>query len=260
MKCNKNLDSEKVVKVKKQLTHNDIEKIYKMICNYYEEYLKQHGVKLPKLSDTQGNYTKDALVLVYLAQDYPNTIKVSKEELTQFIRQYYPNINDVQQARHLGAQKGWFIAAGGRDNRDVVLDRGEYQLISLEKPYPNFKGHRIEITETKFSSYWENLKVQYGNRCVTCGSEEGKPNIHWPNTITRLQEAHKDPNKPLVPGNIIPQCQKCNRPDRNNWVYDERGRVIKLANPNVIKRSDKEIRWKVYKILYQEFKGKNPNE
>jgi len=35
---------------------------------------------------------------------------------------------------------------------------------------------------------------------------------------------------------------------------------MKLANPNVIKRSDEKIRWKVYKILYEEFKGVNPNE
>ena len=244
----------------KRLSNDEIKKIYEMISKNYNKYLRQSGVKLPKLTDIQGNYTKDVLVLVYLAQGYPNTRKVSKGELTQFIRQYYPNINDVQQARHLGAQKGWFIAAGGRDNRDVVLTRGEYKLISLEKPYPAFHGHRIEKIETGFPSYWENLKKQYKYRCATCGSEEGKPNIHWPNTVTKLQKGHKDPNKPLVPGNIIPQCQKCNRGDRNNWVYDERGRVIKLANPIVIKRSDKEIRWKVYKILYKEFKGQNPNE
>jgi len=77
-----------------------------MICEYYEKYLKQYGVKLPKLTDTQGNYTKDALVLVYLAQDYPKIKKASKGDLTQFIRQYYPDVVDVQQARHLGAQIG----------------------------------------------------------------------------------------------------------------------------------------------------------
>jgi len=241
--------------MKKHLSNNEIREIYSMISDYYKKFLEKYGVKLPKLTDTKSNYTKDALVLVYLAQDYPDTKKVSKEELTQFIRQYYPNVPDVQQARHLGAQKGWFIAAGGRDNKDVILARGEYQLISLEKPYPAFHGHRIEDTEE-----WEELKRQYGYRCATCGSKEGEPNIHWPNTITRLQKAHMDPSKPLVPGNIIPQCEKCNRADRNNWVYDERGRVIKLANPIVIKRSEKEIRWKVYKILYEEFKGINPNE
>jgi hypothetical protein len=225
----------------KRLSDEKIKKIYETICEYYEKYLKQYEVKLPKLTDRQGNYTKDALVLVYLAEGYPRTKKISKRELTQFIRQYYPDVTDVQQARHLGAQKGWFIASGTRGNMMVTLESGEYQLVTLEEPYPFFKGHRIEETEE-----WENLKKQYGYRCAICGSKEGKPHIHWPTTITKLQKAHMDPNKPLVTGNIIPQCEKCNRADRNNWVYDERGRVIKLANPKVIKRSDKKVRWEVY--------------
>lgn len=241
--------------IMKKLSSADINSTYEMIQQHYDKYLKKYDVKLPKLTDAYKRYTKDALVLVYLSQNYPNTRKVSKNELTQFIRRYYPNTNDVQQARHLGAQKGWFIAAGGRDNRDVVLTRGEYQLVSLEKPYPAFHGHRVEETED-----WEVLKEQYGYRCATCGSKEGERNIHWPNTITKLHKAHMDPHKPLIKGNIIIQCEKCNRADRNNWVYDERGRAIKLANPNVIKRSDKEVRRKVYKILYEEFKGRNPNE
>lgn len=238
----------------KKLTDSQIENAYRLILAYHEKYLKQYGVKPPRLRSATG-YTKDALILIYLAQDYPDTKPVSKMELTQFIRQFYPGTNDVQQARHLGMQKGWFIAAGGRDNRDVKLDRGEYQLLSLEKPYPAFHGHRVESSQD-----WEKIKEQYGYRCVTCGSKEGEANIHYPNTKTKLQKSHLDPNKPLVPGNIIPQCEKCNRADRNNWVYDERGRVIKLANPNVIRRSDRQIRWKVYKILYEEFQGRDPNE
>jgi predicted restriction endonuclease len=238
-----------------KLSDEKIKKIYDMLCEYYDKYLRQYGVKLPKLTDKEGNYTKDALVLVYLSHGYPKTKSASKGELTQFIRQFYPDVADVQQARHLGAQKGWFIVSGTRGNRHVTLKSGEYKLITFEKPYPAFKEHRIEET-----GEWKNLKKQYGYGCVTCGSREGNPHIHWPNTITRLQKAHINPNKPLVAGNIIPQCEKCNRADRNNWVYDERGRVIKLANPNVIKRSDKEVRWRVYKILYQEFNGRNPNE
>ena len=91
------------------LNKKSIESIYKTICEFHEKYLKQFGVKLPKLYDSQGNFTKDALVLVYLAYDYPNTRKVSKEELIKFVRSYYPNTNDIQQARHLGAQAGWWI-------------------------------------------------------------------------------------------------------------------------------------------------------
>ena len=65
---------------------------------YLNEYLKK-----------KGKYTKDALTLVYLAQGYPDTKVISKKELTEFIQKFYPDVLDVQQARHLGAQKGWFI-------------------------------------------------------------------------------------------------------------------------------------------------------
>jgi hypothetical protein len=121
-----------------------IENIYQTICEFYKKYLHQFGVKLPKLYDAKNNFTKDAVVLVYLAYDYPKTREVSKEELTRFIKSYYPNTNDVQQARHLGAQAGWWIVAGGRDNIVLSIKRGSYQLYTLEQPYPNFKkGHRV---------------------------------------------------------------------------------------------------------------------
>jgi len=231
------------------LNKKSIESIYKTICEFHEKYLKQSGVNLPKLYNQQRNFTKDALVLVYLAYDYPNTRKVSKEELTKFVRSYYPNTNDVQQARHLGAQAGWWIVAGGRDNIVLKIKRGFYQLYTLEQPYPGFKkGHRISETDG-----WDEIKEKYNFRCATCGSQENKPHFHWPATKTILQKAHMNPNKPLFAGNIIPQCQKCNRGDRNRWVYDEKGRVIKIANPEVIKACSKEVRKKVYNILRKEF-------
>lgn len=236
------------------LSKTEIKQIHKLIKDYHDKFLKRYGVKMPRLKDRKGKYVKDALILIYLTVGYPKTKKVSKTELTQFIRKFYPNVNDVQQARHLGAQKGWYIAAGGRDNIVVNLKRGEYQLYTLEQPYAGFHGHRIEDT-----SNWDSLKKQYGYRCATCGSVEGKPNIHWHNTATKLQKSHMDPTKPLKKGNMIPQCQKCNRADRNNWVYDERGRVIKIANPKVIIRSNDDIQLKVYKILYKKFKGTNPH-
>lgn len=174
------------------MTDKEIEEVYHIVKEHYEKYLIRHGVKLPKLKNADGTYVKDALVLVYLTRFYPSTVSVMKGELTEFIRKFYPKTNDVQQARHLGAQKGWFISAGGRDNVHVKKS-GEYRLITLEKPYPNFKGHRIKAT-----SDWEEIKSQYGNRCATCGSEEGKKNLHYPNTITRLQKAHIDPFKKFV--------------------------------------------------------------
>lgn len=238
-----------------KLSSEQIKEQYGLIKQYHAKYLKKYGVNLPKLQDKDKKFTKNALTLVYLSAGYPKTRTISKTELTQFVRNYYPNINDVQQARHLGAQSGWWIVAGGRDNIVAKVKRGFYQLYTLERPYPDFKkGHRTSNTAD-----WEKIKAQYGNRCATCGSLEGEPHLHWTGTKTKLQKSHKNPNKPLVAGNIIPQCQKCNQADRNRWVYDDKGRVIKLAKPSFILNSDKDIIWKVYQVLYKKYGGKNPN-
>lgn len=237
-----------------KITKTKIIEQYNLIKNYHQKYLKKFSVILPKLFDNHKKFTKNGLVLIYLSLGYPKTKAVSKTELTQFIRQFYPNVNDVQQARHLGAQAGWWIVAGGRDNIVVEIKNGFYQLYSLEEPYPSFKkGHRISGIKD-----WQKIKEAYGLRCATCGSRDGEPHLHWSATKTKLQKSHMDPNKPLIAGNIIPQCQKCNRGDRNRWVYDEKGRVIKLAKPSFVKNFDKDIQWKIYQILYKEFKGKNP--
>lgn len=149
------------------LNEDSIENIYNTIQEFHKKYLNQYGVKLPSLYNKNKKFTKDALTLVYLSYNYPNTRKVSKEELTRFIRSYYPYTNDVQQARHLGAQAGWWIVAGGRDNIVLRIGRGFYQLYTLEQPYPGFKkGHRIAETDG-----WETIKEKYNFRCATCGSQ-----------------------------------------------------------------------------------------
>jgi len=235
---------------REELSKDEIIAIYDIIKEYHQKFLEQQGVRLPKLYTSRREFTKDALTLVYLARNYPKTEPVSKEELTKFIRRFYPDVNDVQQARHLGAQKGFYIVSGGRADFQKNLRRGYYQLITLKEAYPAFHGHRIVKTED-----WEELKAQYGYRCATCGSKEGEPSFHWPDTITRLQKAHMDPRKPLESGNIIPQCEKCNRGDRNRWIYDERGRVIKIANPSVINSCDEKVQLSIYKILSKKFKN-----
>lgn len=93
---------------------------------------------------------------------------------------------------------------------------------------------------------------KYNNRCATCGSIEGEPNIHYPNVTTQLQKGHKNPNKPLEYGNIIPQCDQCNIQDRNNFVYNNKGRVIKIANPRFVLRSDKATKKAMYDLLKRE--------
>lgn len=47
---------------------------------------------------------------------------------------------------------------------------------------------------------------------------------------------HMNPIRALEFGNIIPQCQVCNRPDRDRWIYDKTGRVIEVADSDDGKR------------------------
>lgn len=228
------------------MTDYEIEKLYNLIKGYHKKYLMPYGVSLPSLR-RDGKFTKDALVLTYLAQGYPNTSKVTKDELTDFIRQYYPEVNDVQQARHLGQQKGFYILSGTRkDNESLALGLlpKEYWLKTLELHYPGFTHERREYKEG--SDYFESLKQKYGYRCATCGSKEGEPNLRYPNTKTVLQMGHMDPSKPLKEGNIIPQCEKCNRPDRNYWVYDSKGRVTGIANERVVDKCSKDLKTRIY--------------
>lgn len=205
------------------MNRDDIINSYQIIVNYYNKYLKDFGVKLPALYNNKNNISKDALVLIYLFQGYPKTKEVTKEELTKFMKMFYPDTNDVQQARHLSMQKGWYIASGTRG--DAGVKKNSYKLISLEKPYPAYSNNRRE----GFKGDFESIKKEYNYRCATCGSKEGEEHLFRKGVKVQLQEGHMNPAKPLQEGNIIPQCQICNRPDRNKWVFDKTGRVIAVA-------------------------------
>ena len=230
------------------LSDREIEETYSMLVEAHRRHLRQHGVKLPKLKNAAGDYVKDALALVYLAFGYPETRVVTKTELTEFIRQYYPEVNDVQQARHLGAQRGWWVLAGGRDNVVANLQHGEHKLHCLESPYPGFSAQRRVGGEG-----FDALKEYYNFRCATCGSREGESHFHWPGTRTKLQKAHKDPARELSSNNMIPQCQKCNRSARGWWVYDGKGRVHAVAHAGIIRRSSEAVRREIFQALKEEF-------
>ena len=68
------------------------------------------------------------------------------------------------------------------------------------------------------------------------------------------------PKGALEEGNIIPQCEKCNRADRNYWIYNEKGRVVKIANPKVIDNCSIKIQKEIYARLYKKFNGEKPSE
>lgn len=228
----------------------EIEQRYNEILKEYNKSLKEFNVKMPKLY-SNNNYTLNALVLVYLYAKIGEI--VSKQELTDFLRSMGFDINDVQQARHLAQQSGWYILSGTRGDyecKELGIKSGEYMLKTISEPYPSYKN--LKRTESLNAGSWDELKKMYNYRCATCGSKEGEPNFLYPASVTTLQQGHKDPSLPLTIDNTIPQCPFCNRASRNYFVFDNKGRVEKIYDPHFVLRSDKDIQLIMMKLLIEE--------
>lgn len=226
-----------------------IQFLYNRIREKWKENLKQYNVKMPNLYiESSGAYTKNSLVLIFLYLNEGK--KVSKSEVTEFLNFMGMDSNDVQQARHLAQQYGWYILSGTRGDREckeLGIAPGEYMLKTIEEPYPSFK--QLKRTESLNASSWEELKMMYYYRCATCGSKEGESNFLYPASNTILQQGHKDPSKPLTLDNTIPQCTFCNRASRNYFVFDNKGRVEKINDPRFVLRSNSDIQKEMLELL-----------
>ena len=224
---------------------------YNKIKTSWEKNLKQYGVKLSTLKKADGSYTINSLVLIYLFAHINES--VSKEELTAFIRNMGYDVIDVQQARHLSAQSGWYIISGQRGDiecKQYGVSAGNYMLVSIEKPYPQFEY--LRRSEQIKPSSWSDIKKHYNNRCLSCGSQEGAVNLLYPNSITKLQQGHKNPGNPLTLDNIIPQCQFCNGSSQNFFVFDNKGKILKIYNPTFILKSENDVKQVMLQLLIEE--------
>ncbi len=223
----------------------EIETLYDEIAIAHQAQLAALGVHLPSLRNAT-QFSKNALVLVALYTEEQRP--VTKSSLTGFVRLYYPDTNDMQQARHLANVMGWNILSGTRGD---VCPAGSYLLVNLEESYSGFTPERQG--GALGAAIWTDIQKAFQNRCATCGSIEGAPNLRNRAAKTKLQKGHMDPSKPLDSNNCIPQCQECNRPARNYWVWDEKGRPHALADPRMIERSSEEVQRAVLEILRKKF-------
>lgn len=234
-----------------RMKEEEIIEKYNEIKKEWETHLKSENVKLPKLH-FKSKFTINALVLVYL---YKNIGKpVSKKALTLFVKEMGHDVNDIQQARHLAQQSGWYILSGTRGDIGAIiysLTNGEYLLKTIKEPYPSYS--MLKRTSTLNRDSWDDIKKMYSNRCASCGSEEGMQNRYYPSSITKLQKGHMNPNKPLELGNIIPQCSKCNQPDRNYFIYDRFGRVISIADAKYIKKATETVQKDTLELLIEKY-------
>ncbi len=215
----------------KSISSEEVDWLYSRLEQAHKTHLEQFGVTLPGLKRS-GKYTKNAVVLAVLLKYFRQS--VSKIELSGVIARFFQEpVADVQQARHLGKQTGWYILSGTRGqvapaDLRFTLNNGDYCLYSVSEPYPGRearKGHHRQGADTV---NLVELKRIYDNRCASCGSEEAQPNLRDRSRITRLQIGHMDPRRGLSPGNVIPQCSECNQAYRDWFVFDGNGRVTDI--------------------------------
>lgn len=176
----------------------------------WEQNLKLKGVKLPK----KGSLLAALTYLYENKNEYHHIDNIKKHVIEKGC---VLTGSDPLQVRHLSTQLGWNVIKKGRF---------EHGIFDITIPCPAFIRDRRNEHLTDES--WNNLKQEYGNMCVNCGSKEDEP-MRWdPNIITKLQKGHMDPDKDLTEDNCIPQCGFCNQRYKDKAVFDKRGQVIKL--------------------------------
>jgi hypothetical protein len=227
-------DKEEILK---KLNDSNIEEEYSIILNEIKNI--KNELKVPNLNHGE-NYTKDAITLISL-----NLFKgkyVSKSALQNALAEYLnvPGF-DLQSGRHLSSQYGFYILSYNELNPDTKQScpKGYYCLYSLTTISPKYSV--LKRSKLNASSL-DELKIQCGNKCMHCGSIEGKINFRN-GSITKLTHGHIDPSLPPTIENSIPLCDYCNGTSKDRFVFQKNGAIHKVnyKSQTVAKKSVLEI-------------------
>ena len=195
---------------------------YSRVLAEYNQHLREKGVKCLREDSGLGQ----ALCCLY--ENIGNPISI--EQIRRYVVEHGVVLSggDSCQVRHLGLQKGYNMLKGREINTltGLKVPESHFLLINLMDKHPSFIPERRNVVMT--DEDWENLKEEYGNMCVNCGSKEGEP-LRWnQNMNTVLQQGHMDPRLDLTLANTIPQCAICNQQYKNKAVFNKRGFVIEF--------------------------------
>lgn len=247
------------------ISDTEIRAIHNNIVYCYNTYLKDYGVKklwrddLPEdCNDEKFVALLDAkeLQLIFLYK-YLNCF-VHKDMVSAFVRKFIKNAALDQQVRHLGSQYFWYVLNKGVKvpNANITVPSGYNYLVSIEMPNPKAVAEALKRTGRLGARNLSELKLAYGNRCATCGIEEGKKDSRN-EEIVALQQGHMNPRKPLTLENTIPQCQYCNQTYKDYFLFNEYGRVIAVNNPLILLKSPKDVQDEMITILLKERESKS---
>ena len=235
----------------KTLSIEEYKTYSKIVEDKYKKHLKKHDVKTV-LYYRSKKPTTVGIVICTFAKYIGQIVK--KEELEKIVEGFTGKKPDVQSARQLATEKGYYVVSGKRKDILAVEKKmvsGEYLLHTLEEPYPGY------ISDKRKSSLsdkdWAKLKNEYDNKCANCGSVEGKPNELNKSKLTLLTQGHMDPYKPLTYDNTIPQCEICNRPAKDKFKFNKKGQISSINDPHFFLKSEKKVIIDAIKLFANEY-------
>lgn len=212
-------------------------KLWAELTALHDKYLKPYKVKLPRIGTDRCIW----LVVLYEAYKINPDSFVSKDKIADVVRQYRPEASGDQQIRHL-KRDGWYL-------RSEKIANIIHHAIDPTKLAPEYIDSIRKEQDLLGAGDFEAIKQAWDNRCATCGGVEGDKSWRHYDKPIKLQEGHKDPAKGLAPKNVIPQCQYCNQAYKNDFVFDDKGRVRAVADISPIKRASASVKQKIKDFL-----------
>ncbi len=224
-------------------TQTQLDQAWDEVCELHREYLQVHGVKLPKKGRKKQYRWIWLAVLRYYDPGY-----VHKDKISEVVRQMHPEAATDQQVRHL-KRDGW-------DLQDKIPHKKEgLHKVDWYNPSPELVNEQARRQGRLDAESFAELKQTFGNRCATCGATESRPDPRYGDDVVRLQQGHQDPEGSADDkANLIPQCQFCNRAYKDDFVFDDKGRVRTIASIEPVKRASKKVRREV-----KEWASSQPN-
>ena len=220
----------------------DLQKAWEDLVRIHKTHLEKHGVKIPGV--VRYHEKQKALWLAVLHHFQGE--EVSKDFMSEVAERDMPHLGKDQQVRHL-KRDGWKIQGSkpGHHKLDPYAPSSEFLNDDIRR--------RMKMGAASF----DDLKAAYGHKCATCGAPEGEPNPRYgDDEKVVLQQGHQDPHKAGdIAENIIPQCQFCNRAYRDDFVFDDKGRVKAVANIRPVRGASRQVKRHIFEWLKNYFDG-----
>ena len=206
----------------------------------HRAHLGVHDVKIPRAKSYDGSQKSMWLAMLYLNRDR----EVHKDEMSELARRDMPRLGADQQVRHL-KRDGW-----------TLFGKRGYHRLDPFNASPEFIRESARKRQRLAAADFDDLKNAFGGRCATCGATENQPDPRYGGDLVSLQPGHKNPAKAGDDrDNIIPQCQFCNRGYKDDFTFDDKGRVRAIAGIGPVRRATLDVQRRVYDWLRSKFSG-----